>query len=108
MISDDPKKGAKEEPVEEGVKEEIGEYEVYSRAEEVTPIKIAEMRERAAKTIAECLVVGFLILLGLPMVYLFYKGGPVSEVTDMIKTISAVLSGTIGAILGYYFKGARD
>lgn len=72
---------------------------------EIPTIELPEIpviREEAAKWIAIILVVGFLVLMGLPYLYLFV--GTVSEVIDLIKTVSAVLSGIVGAVIGYYFR----
>ena len=44
--------------------------------------------------ISMVLVVGFLILLGIPL----YRGEE-----DLLKTIASILSGPVGAVLGYYF-----
>ena len=64
-----------------------------------------------ARWLAYGLVAGFLILLGLPFVYLLITPRPtpeikaevVSETIDLIKTVSAVLSGLLGAVIMYYF-----
>jgi preprotein translocase subunit SecF len=96
---------------EENEAEAIIVEEITSGAE-IAPLKYEKIgkivKERAAKTIACVLVVGFLILLGIPFIYLFTPGAIVADVVDMIKTVSAVLSGTIGAVLGYYFRTTQE
>jgi hypothetical protein len=64
--------------------------------------EIPQIKEQAAKWIAMLLVGGFLIMMGLP--YLYLTVGTVSEVIDLIKTISATMSGIVGAVIGYYFR----
>ena len=85
------------------------EWEEITSASEIAPLSAKELvREEAAKTIAMLLVGGFLVLLSLPFVSLFVHGASVAEVVDMIKTIAAVLSGMIGAVLGYYFRIVQE
>lgn len=76
--------------------------------EELEPIPPTpeQMRENVAKYLAIILVCGFLILIGLPLI-LFVNNpitlaGPI--VTDLIKTESAVISGLVGAVVGYYYR----
>lgn len=58
-----------------------------------------ERKERARETIAFILVFGFLALL----ISSFLFAGTVDEAIKLIQSISASLSGMIGAILGYYY-----
>lgn len=57
------------------------------------------IKERAREMIAFILVFGFLSLL----LSSFLFSGTVDEAIKLIQTISASLSGLIGAVLGYYF-----
>lgn len=74
-------------------------------------VEIGKMRESTARYIAWALVLGFLILLGLPFAYLGTTPKPTPEATaqavtqtvDLIKTVSAVLSGLVGSVVMYYF-----
>ena len=80
---------------------------------EITPVReeILPPREKAAFWIALILVVGFLFLIGVPYIYLFthpVSGSIVAEVVDLIKTVAAVLSGVVGAVVGYYFRGGEQ
>ena len=63
------------------------------RTPEEVKMKLHDYRYR----ISVILVVGFLVLLGIPVVR--------SE-EDLLKTIASILAGPVGAVLGYYF-GAR-
>ena len=67
-----------------------------------------ERREFSASVIALIVVTGFFALLFVPLVYLFIAQPPVSDIVDLIKTISAVLSGIVGSVMGYYFRGVRE
>ena len=105
-----PSPPKKEEKEEEIPIEEIP-VEVISSAEEIEALRPEKekLRERAAVCIALVLVVGFLALLFFPFIYLFTtSGATVADAIDLIKTVSAVLSGTIGAVLGYYFRIVQE
>ena len=109
-MSPQPKKKQKETSVPEETKEVIPEIEEITSAAEISPVpteKVPIIKEKAARNIATCLVLGFLFLMTLPFVYLFTSGAAVTDVVDLIKTISAVLSGILGAVLGYYFRAER-
>lgn len=70
----------------------------------VKPIEpFLERKERARETIAFILVFGFLALL----ISSFLFAGTVDEAIKLIQSISASLSGMIGAILGYYYGTTR-
>ena len=82
------------------------EVEVIASAEAVQPRPIQQIRvikEKAAMIIAITLVVGYLVLMILSFVYINSTKGTVADLEELMKTISAVLLGTIGSILGYYF-----
>ena len=88
-------------------------------AKEQTKPEPPTYRERGAKVIAYVLVGAFVVLLFVPFVYLFlffvkppYPGwnstaDAVSETTDLLKTVSAVLSGLVGSVVTYYFGVER-
>jgi hypothetical protein len=77
--------------------EELNLLRARAQIEEIPRIK-----EEAAKEIARILVIGFIILLTVP--YLYLLSGSVAEVIDLMKTVAAVLSGLVGAVFGYYFR----
>jgi hypothetical protein len=69
------------------------------------PVSIS--RETATYRIARIVVIGFLFLLFLPLIPFLMN--PVSasvqaSAVDLIKTISSVFSGIVGAVVGYYFR----
>ncbi len=80
-----------------------------------SPEEIGEIRERTARWVAKVLVSGFLILLGSPFAFLILTPKPTPEIAaavvaqtiDLITTVSAVLSGLVGAVLLYYFGVER-
>lgn len=71
------------------------------------------IKESAARWIAIILVLGFLFLISAP--FLLFLGYPIcdttidiaAKVTDLIKTVASVLSGIVGAVVGYYFRVER-
>ena len=68
-------------------------------------------REQVAASIAKTLVWGFLILMGIPLFYLLIvfavtPGNGATDlpsVEDLIKTLAAILSGTVASVVAYYF-----
>lgn len=72
---------------------------------------LLQLREQVAGHIAKTLVWGFLILLGIPLVYLLIVfavtpgNGAIDlpSVEDLIKTLAAVLSGIVASVVAYYF-----
>ncbi|MGA3107846.1 MAG: hypothetical protein ABSD99_00090 [Candidatus Bathyarchaeia archaeon] len=66
--------------------------------------------ETAAFQIARILIVGFLITLIAPLA-LFINNPAITVspvVVDIIKTESAVLSGIVGAVVGYYYRFSTE
>lgn len=95
---------------EDETKEDEIIVEEISSAREIAPLKWVPGRRKevAAMFIALILVGGFLLLLFFPF-FLLLKGlTTVAEATDLMKTVSAILSGTIGAVLGYYYRIAQE
>ena len=89
---------------------------------ELPPLRtedLGKIRETTARTIAVLLLRGFIVLMALPFCYLLVyvvlspkpdlqtAAALVSQTTEMIKTVSAVLSGLVGAVLFYYFGAER-
>ena len=80
--------------------------------EQILRRQLRSVHEITARWVAFALVLGFIILLILPFMFLFSTPKPtpeikaevVSETVDLIKTVSAVLSGLLGAVVGYYFR----
>lgn len=76
---------------------------------------VETIREQTAARIATVLVWGFLILLGIPLLYLAFVfalqpgNAAVDEplVVDMIKTLAAILSGIVASVVAYYFGTQR-
>lgn len=100
-------------PLEVGIDEisvdQIQEVPIAKLAEvKKTP---DEIKESAARYIAYALVAGFLLFLGWPFYYLSTAPKPtmnatsvvVNQTIDLIKTVSAVLSGLVGSVVMYYF-----
>jgi hypothetical protein len=89
-----------------GNAESAPQIEEITSAEQISPShteRIPVIKEKTAKNIALTLVFGYLFLMTLSFVYALAVKGTVADVVELIKTISAVLLGTIGSVLGYYF-----
>lgn len=48
------------------------------------------------------------ILIGVPIYNIFVRQELVLSVSDLLSTLSGILSGTFGFVVGYYFKGAEE
>jgi len=81
--------------------------------EEIRPEKEPRLveykkREATAKAIAMSLIVGFLILIAIPYIFLYNGGVTVEEVVDLQKNISVILGGILGSVVGYYFRSVQE
>lgn len=64
-------------------------------------------RENTRSRIATVYVVGFLLIVGFTLSIGLFRL-TVSENRDMLITISGILSGPLGFIIGYYFKASQE
>ncbi len=71
-------------------------------------IEYQKKREATAKLIAQSLVVGFLVLIAIPYIFLYNGSVTVAEVLDLQKNISVILGGILGAVVGYYFRSVQE
>ncbi len=71
-------------------------------------VEYQKKREATAKLIAQSLVVGFLVLIAIPYVFLYNGSVTVAEVLDLQKNISVILGGILGAVVGYYFRSVQE
>ncbi len=96
--------------VEEDVRPEV----IDLTGEEILPekepriIEYQKKREATAKLIAQSLVVGFLVLIAIPYIFLYNGSVTVAEVLDLQKNISVILGGILGAVVGYYFRSVQE
>lgn len=68
-----------------------------------------EIRKETTRTfIAQLYVWAFFIVIGLVLIGGLVSGFTVDEHKDMLITVSGVLSGPLGFIVGYYFKASRE
>jgi len=74
----------------------------------ITPQKPESItRETATYRIARIVVFGFVFLLFLPLLPYLLNPSSASiqaSAVDLIKTISSIFSGLVGAVVGYYFR----
>lgn len=60
--------------------------------------------EHTRSTVALLFIIGFFSILFLCFVYAIVTGASISEVKDILVAIIGALSGTLGFIVGYYYK----
>lgn len=65
-------------------------------------------RETTRATIAKMYIIAFLLIIACALGWLLVRNKPVEDIKDVLLTISAVLSGPLGFIIGYYFKTANN
>ena len=65
-------------------------------------------KESTRTYIARLYVWAFFIVIGLVFIVGFIKCFSVNDFKDMLVTISGVLSGPLGFIVGYYFKASKE
>jgi len=80
------------------------------RIDELSLIRSRELRERVRGRLAQVFILlfGFLIVSSLVMwiaSLLWPLRGTVAEIKDMVITVSALFSGPLGLLLGFYFRG---
>lgn len=68
----------------------------------------ANKREDIRSKIALFYVLGFLIIVVLVLLISAYKDFDLPAFKDLLLAVSAVLSGPLGFIIGYYFKSHKD
>lgn len=65
-------------------------------------------RENTRSYIAQLYVWGFFIAISLVYLLGYLKNFSVQDFKDMIVTLSGILSGPLGFIVGYYFKASKE
>ena len=60
--------------------------------------------EDTRSVLANIYVLGFLGIILVVLILSFLKGFKTADVKDLLLTVSGVLSGPLGFIIGYYFK----
>lgn len=69
---------------------------------------ISDPKENTRTYIASLYVWGFFIVIGVVFLISFIRGFDVDGYKDMLITVSGVLSGPLGFIVGYYFKASQE
>ena|SRR3989338_1657842 len=64
-----------------------------------------KMREGARSKVALFYVQGFFAVISLVFIVGFVENWSVGDHQDMLLAVSGILSGPLGFIIGYYFKG---
>lgn len=68
----------------------------------------AQKREITRSQIALVYIVGFLLMILLALLIAFWKNFDINAMKDILVTLSGILSGPLGFIIGYYFKTAHE
>lgn len=68
----------------------------------------SDPKENTRSKIAQIYVWAFFIVIGVVFVIGFVRCFEVDEYKDMLVTVSGVLSGPLGFIVGYYFKATKE
>lgn len=69
---------------------------------------IAIKREDTRYRIALYYVCGFILIFFYALTIAFIRGMKTSDLTDLLVSISGILSGPLGFIIGYYFKASGE
>ena len=67
-----------------------------------------QKRETTRSSIAKIYLWCFFIILFIGFIFCFVYAKTVSDVKDIFVSISGVLSGPLGFIIGYYFKATKE
>ena len=65
---------------------------------------VAIKRENARSQIAYLYVASFLAIIVLIFFYSYFRRSQINDLKDLLVTVSGILSGPLGFIIGYYFK----
>ena len=68
----------------------------------------SDPKENTRSTIAKIYVYAFFSVIFTVLIVGYFKEFKVDEFKDMLVTISGVLSGPLGFIVGYYFKASKE
>lgn len=75
---------------------------------EIGPKGSSDPKENTRSRIAMIYVIAFFVVILLVFIWGCRNGFKVDEYKDMLVTVSGVLSGPLGFIVGYYFKASKE
>lgn len=81
---------------------------IYLRGQLTTKEQRAVKRESVRSTIALYYIIGFLVIITFGITIGIFKDYTASDYKDLLIAISGVLSGPLGFIIGFYFKGSSE
>jgi len=87
-------------------KTKSSELEDDPQLEKRSQVNRAEKREDTRSSIALSYVIGYLILVLVILIRGFWLG--INDLKDLLVTLSGILSGPLGFIVGYYFKSESN
>ena len=89
-------------------KTKSGELQDDPSVERMSAVYRAEKREDTRSRIALYYVLGFLFSILICFVIAGFQKLTVSDTRDLIVSVSSVLSGPLGFIIGFYFKTSNN
>lgn len=97
-------------PVEELDSIGVEEVEQIPEVASSSPIiRLKEKREGARSIFALIFLVGFILMISFSMVLGFLaEGDKVENIKEITLTISGILSGPMGFVVGYYFRRSEE
>lgn len=68
----------------------------------------SDPKESTRSLIAQIYVIAFFVVIGVVFLIGWNKSFSVDDYKDMLVTVSGILSGPLGFIVGYYFKASSE
>ena len=85
--------------------EKLPEIKTEDQFEVTTKKKVEQVRER----VALIFIIGFFMMIAMAIVVgAIIDKEKIKDVTDLILAVAGVLSGSLGFIIGYYFKSREE
>lgn len=85
------------------------ETDIHSESKTIVDRKETSNPKESTRTyIAQLYVWSFFIVIAIVFIIGIIKCFSVNEYKDMLVTVSGVLSGPLGFIVGYYFKASKE
>ena len=69
---------------------------------------VESIREETRKWVAYIALVGFFVILATILVGWLTLRFPIDDVLKVLTTTASILSGVVGAVIGFYFRGSDN
>lgn len=104
--------GQVEETIQSGISDANNGSEAIANGEPITSDRDTEIsqnpKENTRRIIASLYVWAFFIIIFISLLIGVYNKYDVDDYKDILVTLSGVLSGPLGFIVGYYFKASNE